>query len=56
VELTTRCIAAMALPASLFGRGAFQAGDRIQFASTFHTHCRAYRTDWRGRFTLHGPR
>ena len=56
VELTTRCIAAMALPASRFGRAAFKPGDDVRFTSTFFTHCRAYRTDWRGAFTLHGPR
>ena len=56
VELTTRCIAAMALPASRIGRAAFKPGDRIEFASSFLTHCRIYRTDWRGRFTLRGPR
>jgi hypothetical protein len=52
VELTTRCIAAIELPASWFGRPAFRPGDRIDFASSFLTHCRVYRTDWRGRFRL----
>ncbi len=52
VQLNTRCIAAMALPASLFGRPTLRPGDRLEFASTFHTQGRAYRTDWRGRFTL----
>lgn len=52
VQLNTRCIAAMALPASLFGRPTLRPGDRVEFASTFHTQGRAYRTDWRGRFTL----
>jgi len=56
VDLNTRCITAMALPASLFGRTRFQRGDRVEFASTFHTHCRAYRVEWRGTFTLRGPR
>ena len=54
VELNTRCIGAMRIPALLFGRVTFQRGDRIEFASTFRSHCRAYRTDWRGSFTLRG--
>jgi hypothetical protein len=52
VELNTRCIAAMAIPASRFGRSALRPGDRVEFDSTFYTHCRAYRTDWRGTFAL----
>ena len=56
VNLNTRCVAAMALPATLFGRSQFHPGDRVGFASTFHTHCRAYRTDWRGNFTLEAAR
>ena len=56
VELTTRCIAAIELPASWFGRSVFRSGDRIEFASSLLTHCRVYRTDWRGRFRLEGPR
>jgi hypothetical protein len=56
VELTTRCIAAMAVPASRFGRSAFRHGDRVAFTSTFHAHCRAYRTSWRGTFTLRDGR
>jgi hypothetical protein len=55
VELNTRCIAAMALPASLFGLTALHPGDRVEFTATFWTHCRAYRTEWRGRFRLRGP-
>ena len=54
VNLTTRCLAAMSLPASLFGRSRFHPGDRVEFASTFHTHCRACRVEWRGAFTLGG--
>jgi hypothetical protein len=55
VQLNTRCIAAMELPASLFGRPTLRPGDRVEFAATFHTQGRAYRTDWRGRFTLRAP-
>jgi hypothetical protein len=47
-----RNIAAMELPAKLFGREMFNAGDVIEFASTFFTHCRAYEVQWQGRFTL----
>jgi hypothetical protein len=56
VELNTRCIAAMELPASLFGLTRFRSGDRVEFASTFYTHCRTYRVEWRGEFTLQLPR
>ena len=56
VDLNTRCIAAMALPASWFGRTRFRPGDQIELASTFHTHGRAYRVDWQGTFTLQAPR
>ena len=56
VELTTRCIAAMELPASWFGRRAFREGEQVEFSSSFLTHCWVYRTDWRGRFRLNGPR
>src|SRR5262249_39543811 len=54
VELNTRCIAAVMIPASLFDRNAFQRGDHVEFASAFRSHCRVYRTDWRGHFTLRG--
>jgi hypothetical protein len=47
-----RNIACLELPAKLFGKDRFKTGDVIEFASTFRTHCRAYRVDWKGRFTL----
>jgi hypothetical protein len=47
-----RNIACLELPAKLFGKDRFKRGDRIELASTFHTHCRAYRVEWKGRFTL----
>ena len=47
-----RNIACMELPAKLFGKYRFKTGDVIEFASTFLTHCRAYRVDWKGRFSL----
>ncbi|MDP2899105.1 MAG: hypothetical protein Q8Q12_21415 [bacterium] len=52
VFLNTQNIAAMELPAKLFGRERFKPGDTIEFASTFYSHCRAYRVEWRGQFTL----
>jgi hypothetical protein len=52
VELNTRCIGAMRMPVPLFGRSAFKAGDRIEIASVFNAHCRAYRTEWRERLVL----
>jgi len=52
LELNTRCVAAMELAPSLFGHGRFQAGDRVQLASAFRGHCRAYGTEWKGTFTL----
>src|SRR6185369_4254354 len=47
-----RNIAAMELPAKLFGKTRFKPGDAIDLASTFLTHCRAYRVEWKGKFTL----
>jgi hypothetical protein len=52
VNLYTRNIAVMELPAQLFGKDRFKSGDAIQFDSTFFTHCRAYRVEWKGKFTL----
>src|SRR5206468_5435068 len=49
-----RNVACMELPAKLFGKDRFKTGDVIEFSSTFFTHCRAYRVEWKGRFTLHG--
>jgi len=47
-----RNIACMELPAKLFRKDRFKAGDVIEFASTFFTHCRAYQVEWKGKFTL----
>jgi hypothetical protein len=49
-----RNIAAMEVPAKLFGRDRFKAGETVEFAATLFTHCRAYRMEWKGRFTLRG--
>ncbi len=56
LNLNVRNIAAMELPAKLFGRERFKPGDEIEFASTFFTHCRAYRIEWKGKFTLRDER
>ena len=47
-----RNIAAMELPARLFGKKQFKAGDAINFSSTFLTHCRAYRVEWNATLVL----
>ena len=51
--MNTRNIAAVELPAKLFGRERFKTGDTIEFDSTFFSHCRADRVEWKGKFTLH---
>jgi hypothetical protein len=48
----TRNIAAMKLPASLFGKKRLKPGDEIELNSTFFTHARADRVDWKGKFIL----
>jgi hypothetical protein len=52
VYMNTRNIAAMKLPAKLFGKSRFTAGDTIKFNSTFFTQARAERVEWKGKFTL----
>ena len=50
--MNTRNIAALELPAALFGKTKFKRGDTIEFDSTFFTQARADRVEWKGRFTL----
>jgi hypothetical protein len=50
--MNTRNIAAMELPAKLFGKTNFKPGEAIEFDSTFFTQCRADRVEWKGKFTL----
>jgi hypothetical protein len=50
--MSTRNIAALELPAKLFGKKEFKPGDTIGFDSTFLTQCRADRVEWKGKFTL----
>jgi hypothetical protein len=47
-----RNIAAMELPAKLFGKTRFKPADTIALSSTFLTHGGAYRVDWKGDFAL----
>ncbi len=51
-----RNIACIELPAKLFGKDNFRSGDPIELSSTFFTHCRAYRVEWRGKFKLRNER
>jgi hypothetical protein len=52
VNLNVRNIAAVELPSKLFAKDRFKPGDTIEVTSTFFTHCRAYRVEWKGKFTL----
>lgn len=52
IYMNTRNIAALELPAKLFGKMRFTQGDTIEFTSTFFTHCRAERVEWKGKFKL----
>jgi hypothetical protein len=52
VYMNTRNIAAMEIPAKLFGKSRFKPGDTIEFGSTYLTHARADSVQWKGRFTL----
>ena len=47
-----RNIAAMEVPATLLGKDRLKPDDTIALSCTFYTHCRAYRIDWKGTFTL----
>ena len=52
VYMNTRNIAAMELPAKLFGKASFKRGDSIELDSTYLTFARADRVQWKGKFTL----
>jgi hypothetical protein len=49
-----RSIAALEIPVELFDRHGFRKGDTVAIQSTLVTHCRAYRVEWQGRFSLLG--
>lgn len=40
------------LPAALFGKRRFAAGDTVRLQSTYATHARAYSTSWNGKYQL----
>src|SRR5262249_44743871 len=50
--MKTRNIAAVELPAKLFGKDGFKVGDSFELKSSFFTHCRADRVEWKDKFTL----
>jgi hypothetical protein len=50
--MNTRNIAAIELPAKLFGKTQLKAGDTIVFGSEFFTHARADHVEWSGKLTL----
>ncbi|MGH7968406.1 MAG: hypothetical protein ACREIC_06715, partial [Limisphaerales bacterium] len=52
VNLDVRNISALELPAKLFGRARFKAGDTVEFKSVLLTYGRIYRTEWSGKFKL----
>lgn len=52
--MNTRNIAAIELPAKIFGKTAFKPGDTIEFKSMYLTQARADRVEWKGKFTLSG--
>jgi hypothetical protein len=45
-------VAALEIPAHLFGRDLLQLGDDVELDCSLDTHGRAYRVEWRGRFPL----
>ncbi len=50
--MNTRNIAAVELPAKLFGKTGFKPGDTIRLDSMYFTQARADRVEWKGKFTL----
>jgi hypothetical protein len=49
---SVRCVTAIELPASRFGKATFEPGERIELEITFTTHGRADRVHWKGVFVL----
>ena len=52
LNLNVRNVAALEVPAELFGKAALKAGDEIELAVSLVTHGRAYTMEWRGKFRL----
>lgn len=50
--MNTRNIAAIELPAKLFGKTELKPGGKIEFDSTYFTQARADSVKWKGTFTL----
>jgi hypothetical protein len=55
LNLNVRNVAIMVLPAPRLGKERLKAGDTLELSSTLHSHGRAYRVEWQGRFTLANP-
>jgi hypothetical protein len=51
-DLNVRCVFVMELPARLFDKNAFHAGDVIELSSTLIGHGKVQRVEWGGKFTL----
>ncbi len=52
LNANVRNVAAMGLPAKLFGKSRFKPGDTVNFASTLFGHCHADSVKWKGGFRL----
>ncbi|WP_263368731.1 hypothetical protein [Edaphobacter bradus] len=53
-NLRVQNVAAMRLPAQLFGKESFHAGDKVEIASDLAAYLDAYQVSWKGTFTLAG--
>jgi hypothetical protein len=51
-SLRTQNVAAMRLPAQLFGKTKFRAGDEVEISSALASYLNAYHVTWKGTFTL----
>lgn len=52
LNLNVRNVAALEVPAEMFGQTALKSGDEIDLAVSLVTHGRAYTMEWRGKFAL----
>ena len=52
VDLNVRNAAVLELPARLFGKSEFRAGDSVDIDSTLDTHCGSSHVAWKGRYVL----
>jgi hypothetical protein len=51
-EVGVRMVAALRLPAQLFGRKELTEGDSFRLSSSLMTYARAHRVEWKGEFQL----